>query len=40
MFPMQVLACVIALYGHVVTYWVVRFDGTREVGEHESLFWA
>jgi hypothetical protein len=40
MFPIVLLACVWAAYGHLVSFWVYRFDAARDLDENESPFLA
>ncbi len=40
MFPIEIMASVVAVYGHLVTFWVVWFDGSHDLGENESPFLA
>ena len=41
MFPGVVVAMVWALFGHVVSFWIYRFDLMRDaIGENDSPFLA
>jgi hypothetical protein len=41
MFPGVVVAVVWALFGHVVSFWIYRFDLMRDmIGENDSPFLA